>query len=770
MANIRIEGVSKHFGGLAALQEVSLEVRDGEFVALLGPSGCGKTTLLRIVAGLEKQSGGRVLIGGREVSNLPPRSRGLAMVFQNYAVFPHLRVRDNIAFGLVMTGSAQDRVTRQVERAAALMHIEHLLDRYPAQLSGGQRQRVAVARALAVEPAVLLMDEPLSNLDALLRLEMRAELKAILTAARTTTLYVTHDQREAMGLADRIAIMQEGHIVQMAPPLEIYRHPSSVFVGGFVGDPPMNFLRVQVEGGLVRLGTLTLKPPADATEAVTLGIRPEDLEVSRDGNGFAFRVQVPEPLGPQVLLTGDADGQSLRVAMPPDRVVHAGETVTLRPNPERIAWMDPKTGLALEQRSAADELIDPAREILRRNDRGGYTVPTDRLYPFQWNWDSGFVAMGWMTFDEDRGFTEVERLLEGQWDDGLVPQIVFHAPSDDYFPGPTVWGVRHVPPTSGITQPPILASAVRRMLDAARDRSAAEARVAAIFPRLLASHRWWRTARDPTGSGLVSVLHPWETGMDNSPAWDTALARVPTETSTPVQRRDTTHVDASMRPRAEEYQRFIHLVDLYRDSGWQPERMLAETPFRIADIATNSILLRAERDLLALASRFGGPGDAAEIASRADNMKTAIGGLWSARHGLFVSLDQITGAPIEVATSAGLLPLYAGAADAERTQAMLATLRRWADYVRFLVPSTAPDDTRFDPLRYWRGPIWAVVNWMIAVGLADTGETATATELRRATRNLIAHGGFSEYFDPRDGRGIGGANFSWTAAIYLLLT
>ena len=177
MADIRIESVCKNFGSQAALRDVSLDVRDGEFVALLGPSGCGKTTLLRAVAGLDPQSSGRILIGGRDVSNLPPRSRGLAMVFQNYAVFPHLRVRDNIAFGLVMTGAAKDRIERQVARAAALMHIEMLLDRYPGQLSGGQRQRVAVARALAVEPAVLLMDEPLSNLDALLRLEMRAELK-----------------------------------------------------------------------------------------------------------------------------------------------------------------------------------------------------------------------------------------------------------------------------------------------------------------------------------------------------------------------------------------------------------------------------------------------------------------------------------------------------------------------------------------------------------------------------------------------------------------
>ncbi len=209
---------------------MSLEIADGEFVALLGPSGCGKTTLLRIIAGLETRSSGRVVIGGRDVSDLKPWERGLAMVFQNYAVFPHMTVYDNVAFGLAMQKRPKDVIDRQVRKAAALLHIEPYLERYPAKLSGGQRQRVAVARALAVEPAVLLMDEPLSNLDALLRLEMRAELKSVLREAGTTTVYVTHDQTEAMGLADRIAVMHGARIVQVAPPTEVYsrrRRPSS---------------------------------------------------------------------------------------------------------------------------------------------------------------------------------------------------------------------------------------------------------------------------------------------------------------------------------------------------------------------------------------------------------------------------------------------------------------------------------------------------------------------------------------------------------------
>ncbi len=414
-------------------------------------------------------------------------------------------------------------------------------------------------------------------------------------------------------------------------------------------------------------------------------------------------------------------------------------------------------------------MISQAQEVLRANDRGGYTVPTDRLYPFQWNWDSGFVAMGWARFDEPRAFQEIERLLEGQWESGLVPQIVFHAPSDDYFPGPDVWGVSRSPPTSGITQPPILAVAVRRIWEGAADRATADARVAAIYPRLLAYHRWWERARDPQGTGLVTTLHPWETGMDNSPAWDAALARVPTETVTPIRRRDTSHVDASMRPRGEEYQRFIHLVDCFRDARWDEAGMMRASPFRVADVATNAILLRAERDLLVLAGRFGSAAERAEIGARVERMEGAIGGLWDEARGVFVARDLIGGAAIEVATSAGLLPLFGGGVPVARVRAMAATLRRWGEMVPHLVPSTAPDDPRFEPRRYWRGPVWAVVNWMIAEGLAECGQTAMAERVRDGTKALIDAGGFSEYFDPRTGEGIGGGRFTWTAAIALLL-
>jgi multiple sugar transport system ATP-binding protein len=347
MAEIVIDAIRKSFGPVTALESVALHVEDGEFVALLGPSGCGKTTLLRIIAGLETQTSGRVLIGGRDVSALPPRRRNLAMVFQNYAVFPHMTVWENVAFGLRMARAEPARITRQVEQAAALLHIEPYLKRYPAQLSGGQRQRVAVARALAVEPAVLLMDEPLSNLDALLRLEMRAELKAVLQQAGTTTVYVTHDQTEAMGLADRIAVLNGGRIVQIDRPAELYRTPASSFVGGFVGSPPMNFLPVTSVAGTASLGPLSYPAPPGE---LLLGIRGEDIDIAEEGAAFAVRVV--EPMGSHTLLTGMVGQTQLRVVAPSEARPVPGSTLHIRPRPERIVWMDAATGRAIATKDA----------------------------------------------------------------------------------------------------------------------------------------------------------------------------------------------------------------------------------------------------------------------------------------------------------------------------------------------------------------------------------------------------------------------------------
>ena len=346
MAQIDIKGVAKHFGDFTALHSIDLTIHDQEFMCLLGASGCGKTTLLRIIAGLETASTGEVWIGGKRVDHLPPRDRGIAMVFQNYAVFPHLTVFENIAFGLRMAKMDQKEVERRVNRTAELMHIEQLLKRYSGQLSGGQRQRVAVARALAMEPEVILMDEPLSNLDALLRMEMRAELKGVLAESKTTTIYVTHDQVEAMSMADRISVMHKGHIVQAATPIEVYRDPAARFVGSFIGNPPMNFLPAKKAGsGKWTVAGRSMSGPKNAPDEIEFAIRPEDIQVGK--TGIASKVRVVEPLGPHVLVTCDVEGHLFRAILESDATVKAGDELKLQPATDRIRWFNPADGLAV---------------------------------------------------------------------------------------------------------------------------------------------------------------------------------------------------------------------------------------------------------------------------------------------------------------------------------------------------------------------------------------------------------------------------------------
>ena len=342
MAEIQIKNVEKWFGSYQALKSIDLTISDQEFMVLLGASGCGKTTLLRIIAGLETASKGEVWINDRRIDHLAPKDRGIAMVFQNYAVFPHLTVFENIGFGLRMQRRPNHEVKARVERNAELMHIEQLLGRYSGELSGGQRQRVAVARALAMEPDVILMDEPLSNLDALLRLEMRAELKGVLAESKTTAMYVTHDQVEAMSLADRISVMHQGRIIQAADPLSVYRDPAERFVGSFIGNPPMNFLPATPEGGgKWRVAGQSYAGPKTDHTALDFAIRPEDLQPS--AAGLAAVVKVVEPLGAHVLVTCAIDGQMFRAVLDSDTKLAAGETITLQPNADRIRWFDPQS-------------------------------------------------------------------------------------------------------------------------------------------------------------------------------------------------------------------------------------------------------------------------------------------------------------------------------------------------------------------------------------------------------------------------------------------
>lgn len=346
MAEIQIKQVAKKFNTYQALHSIDLTIADQEFMVLLGASGCGKTTLLRIIAGLETASEGEVWIGGKRIDHLPPRERGIAMVFQNYAIFPHLSVFENIGFGLRMNKTDEKILKERVERNAELMHIEQLLHRYSGELSGGQRQRVAVARALTMEPKVILMDEPLSNLDALLRLEMRSELKGILSQCQSTAIYVTHDQVEAMSLADRISVMYQGKMVQVSSPIEVYRNPQTHFVASFIGNPPMNFLQAKAcNNGNWTIAGQKFSGPKNQQSEIQFAIRPEDVKPSE--TGLPAKIQVIEPLGAHLLATCRIDGQLFRAILDSDTKVAVGETLHLAPQIDRIRWFDPSTQQAI---------------------------------------------------------------------------------------------------------------------------------------------------------------------------------------------------------------------------------------------------------------------------------------------------------------------------------------------------------------------------------------------------------------------------------------
>jgi multiple sugar transport system ATP-binding protein len=361
MADIRIENVTKRFDKFVAVDNVSLTIEDQEFVVLLGPSGCGKTTLLRAVAGLGMADEGRISIGGRDVTYLPPRERKISMVFQSYAIFPHMTVYENVAFGLKMNKFDKKEIEKRVRDAAALLHIEDMLERYPSKMSGGQRQRVAVARAIAMRSEVLLMDEPLSNLDALLRLEMRAELKRLLQEIKATTIYVTHDQIEALSMGDHIAVMKSGQIQQYDKPEVVYDLPASQFVGGFIGTPPMNFMQGQVQrdnGHVnVRVGNFDVKPATSMEpllrsydgSPILMGIRAENMETLPKPAKDALQVEVlvVEPLGSQNLLTVKIGDDLVKVATHPTFRVSPGDDVWLRFPSEKVRWVDRDNGKVL---------------------------------------------------------------------------------------------------------------------------------------------------------------------------------------------------------------------------------------------------------------------------------------------------------------------------------------------------------------------------------------------------------------------------------------
>jgi multiple sugar transport system ATP-binding protein len=353
MASVAIRDVRKAFGATAVIHGVDISIRDGEFVVLVGPSGCGKSTLLRMIAGLENITAGEIRIGERIVNNVPPKERDVAMVFQNYALYPHMTVAANMAFSMKLRGAPQKEIDERVSRAAAILGLSQLLERYPRQLSGGQRQRVAMGRAIVRDPQVFLFDEPLSNLDAKLRVQMRTEIKELHQRLKTTTIYVTHDQIEAMTMADKIVVMHDGRVEQIGAPLELYDRPDNLFVAGFIGSPAMNMIkgRIRVNGSAsfensagVRF-VLGTTPTGSDGRPIVYGVRPEHFLLSDDG--AEAEVQVIEPTGSELQVVAKLGGDDVIAVFRERHQFKPGDKIRLKPDPRLIHLFDETTGKRL---------------------------------------------------------------------------------------------------------------------------------------------------------------------------------------------------------------------------------------------------------------------------------------------------------------------------------------------------------------------------------------------------------------------------------------
>jgi multiple sugar transport system ATP-binding protein len=353
VAEVTLRSVRKVYpNGHVAIDEASFGIRDGELLVLVGPSGCGKSTLLRLIAGLEEASSGSILIGERDVTHLEPRDRDIAMVFQSYALYPHMTVARNLGFGLELRGHESAEIEQRVKQAAETLELTQLLDRLPRQLSGGQRQRVALGRALVRHPQVFLLDEPLSNLDAKLRASTRAEIARLHRTLGTTMIYVTHDQVEAMTLGQRIVVLDKGVIQQIDTPMQIYERPVNLFVAGFLGNPAMNFFRGRLRDGVLEGDGVQLRLPnmqVQAGQEIVAGVRPEDLHIATGADSLTGTVELLESVGSEAFIHATSGGWKLIARSSPYNLPAVGARITLQPAPDRIHFFDPQTGKRLEQ-------------------------------------------------------------------------------------------------------------------------------------------------------------------------------------------------------------------------------------------------------------------------------------------------------------------------------------------------------------------------------------------------------------------------------------
>lgn len=423
----------------------------------------------------------------------------------------------------------------------------------------------------------------------------------------------------------------------------------------------------------------------------------------------------------------------------------------------------------------ASSLAERAIAVLKLNDTGVFTKPGPHQYPHQWNWDSALIALGLSHFDLPRAQLEIRSLLSGQWQDGMLPHVVYHGVASDYFPHAGFWQIESSPQapgvgTSGITQPPLLTTVIKRM----HARHPMPDFVEEVYPALLRWHRWIHTARDTDGSGLACLIHPWESGTDDSPRWLEVLAAIRPEAVPEFQRGDTAYVQAQERPHPADYERFIHLIDVFRRVGYDPAKLLAGSPFLVQDVLFNAILFRADEDLRSLALELSQP--TGEIDRWLEQMRHNFDiRFWDEASSLYYDRDIRSDANIRVNTASGFMPLFAGLASQSQAKRLVEQhLLNPAKYApsddhRYWITTTARSEAAWEPQRYWRGPVWVIMNWFLIEGLGQYGFEDLAQEVRRDTLALVDGAGFREYYDARDGSGCGSSDFSWSAALTLEL-
>lgn len=410
------------------------------------------------------------------------------------------------------------------------------------------------------------------------------------------------------------------------------------------------------------------------------------------------------------------------------------------------------------------DLFDKAKKIIINNDLGNYTVPTHGLYPFQWNWDSCLTALGFAHFDEVRAWVEIETLFNFQWEDGMVPHIIFHKEDEGYFPGPNVWGTGKK--TSGITQPPVAGFAINRLYEISKDKDQAKKNAIKLIHKIHKWHQWFYQNRDPLKTGLVAIIHPWESGRDNSIDWDKAFEKVPTDGVMPFERRDTKHANPDHRPTEEQYKRYIWLLQLFKSLSYDNSKLHEASPFKVVDPGFNAILIRSCFDLSNLAETLGETEIAKSSKEMAELGINALETLWSEKHNQYLSYDRHSNEVVDSLSIGGLLPIFTNLPE-DKTDKIENKISNLIKENNFVIASHDKNDERFEHLRYWRGPVWLIMNYMISNGLKNSGKNELSNMIIENSLKLIKENGFAEYYSPIDGTPCGGDSFTWTAAMVI---